>query len=223
MYLITHSLLNAWQYAMNDNPYADATNEPDSPFEEFMQTLRREPSRPSEAMQNGIDFEDLVMAIGEGRETAALHKPDRNTGELEVYEYPTAGHPWFSAASKVWSMIAGGQYQFKATKPAEIAGERFLLYGRLDVLRAGEIMDIKFSKGYERGRFREFTQHPFYFELIPEADVFRYIVTNGSEVWTEEYRRDESPNIRYEISDFYMWLNGTDLIETYEQFWRAKE
>ncbi len=78
-----------------------------------------------------------------------------------------------------------------------------VLYGRLDALKAGTIYDIKFSKGYERGKFYSSTQHPTYMLLIPEAQTFSYLVSNGMDVWTECYRRDETPDIRPIISDFF--------------------
>lgn len=64
-YLLTHSLLSSWLYAMKDNPREDATTERDA-YAEFLTTLRREPTPTTEAMQNGIDFENLVTAITEG-------------------------------------------------------------------------------------------------------------------------------------------------------------
>lgn len=56
-YLMTHSLLASWLYTMKENPYEDMTTERD-PMSEFMQTLRRDPTPTTEAMQNGIKFED---------------------------------------------------------------------------------------------------------------------------------------------------------------------
>ena len=61
-YLMTHSLLASWLYTMKENPYEDMTTERD-PMGEFMQTLRREPTLTTEAMQNGIKFEDMVTDI----------------------------------------------------------------------------------------------------------------------------------------------------------------
>ena len=58
-YLMTHSLLSSWLYAMKENPYEDMTSEKDS-YTEFLTTLSRQPTPTSEAMQKGIDFEDLV-------------------------------------------------------------------------------------------------------------------------------------------------------------------
>ena len=79
-YLMTHSLLASWLYTMKENPYEDMTTERD-PMGEFMQTLRRDPTPTTEAMQNGIKFEDMVTDIINGC-------ADPND-------------PWYAAAEKV--------------------------------------------------------------------------------------------------------------------------
>ena len=200
MYLLTHSLLSSWLYAMKDSPYEDATTERDS-YQEFLQALRREPGEQTEAMRNGIEFEDLVTDIVNG---------DADTG-----------HKWYEAACKVARIVKGGWLQYKAKKEITVSGERILLYGRLDVLKAGEVIDIKFSKGYERGKYIDSTQHPTYLELIPEAEKFTYLVSNGTEVWTETYRRDETPDITTIIESFIEYLKGNGLWELYTKHWAA--
>lgn len=200
MYLITHSLLSSWLYAMKDSPYEDATTERDS-YQEFLKTLRREPGEQTEAMRNGIEFEDLVTDIVNG---------DADTD-----------HKWYTAASTVASIVKGGQLQVSAKKKMVVAGVEILLYGRLDVLKAGKVIDIKFSKGYERGKYIDSTQHPAYLELIQEAEDFTYLVSNGTEVWTETYRRDETPDITVVIAAFLDYLKGCDLWDLYEKHWTA--
>lgn len=200
MYLLTHSLLSSWLYAMKDSPYEDATTERDS-YQEFLQALRREPGEQTEAMRNGVEFEDLVTDIVNG---------DADTG-----------HKWYEAASKVAGIVKGGRLQYKAKKEITVSGIKILLYGRLDVLKAGEVIDIKFSKGYERGKYLSSTQHPTYLELIPEAEKFTYLVSNGTEVWTETYRRDETPDITVIIASFIEYLKGNGLWELYVKHWAA--
>ncbi len=199
-YLMTHSLLASWLYTMRENPYEDATSESD-PMGEFMMTLRREPTPTTEAMQNGIRFENLVTAIING-----------NADPSEQ---------WYSAAEKVARRCAGGILQYKEKKTLMVGDMELLLYGRLDCLKAGEIIDIKFSKGYDPGKYFSSTQHPTYFELIPEADRFTYLVSNGSAVWPETYRRDEAGDIRPVIADFFDWLRAVDLMSVYQEHWKA--
>ena len=79
-YLMTHSLLASWLYTMKENPYEDMTTERD-PMGEFMQTLRREPTPNTEAMQNGIKFEDMVTDI--------------------INDRADPNDPWYAAAEKV--------------------------------------------------------------------------------------------------------------------------
>ena len=199
-YLLTHSLLSSWLYAIKENPYEDATTERD-PMAEFMMTLRREPTPTTEAMQKGIDFEDLVTDIVNG-------DADKDSS-------------WYAAAERVARRVRGGVLQFKARKTIEVGGLSLVLYGRLDCLKAGEIIDIKFSGSYDRGKYFDSTQHPTYLELIPEARQFTYIVTNGSEVWTETYLREEAPSIFPVISDFLDWLAAMDLLDLYKEKWQA--
>lgn len=195
--LLTHSLLSSWLYAMN------ARTDEEDPWADFMSTLHREPTPPSEAMQKGIDFENLSVAIAGGAEVPQT--------------------PWGFAAAQVAGMIKGGVFQYKAMTPETIDGIDYLLYGRLDVLRAGQIMDIKYTGSYERGKFFGSTQHPFYFEIVPEAQTFTYLISNGTEVWTETYDRAETADIKTTIKQFADWLMSVGLWDEYKQYWRARE
>jgi len=49
-FLVTHSLLSSWLYAISDDPYSDATNEKD-PLADFLTVLRREPTETTEAIR----------------------------------------------------------------------------------------------------------------------------------------------------------------------------
>ena len=200
-YLVTHSLLSSWLYLMKENPYEDLTTERD-PKVEFMKVLRREPTETTEAMLNGIMFEDMVTDIVHGR-----INPDAK---------------WFQAASLVASKVKGGILQYKASRRFTVAGREIVLYGRFDCLKAGKIIDIKFSKGYDRGKFLTSTQHPTYLAIMPEAKEFSYVISNGTDVWTETYRRDETPDILPIISDFFDWLNTVGLMQVYEEHWVSK-
>ena len=200
-YLMTHSLLSSWLYAMKSSPYEDATTESD-PYEEFLRVLRREPTETTEAMRNGIVFEDLVTQLANGEEADTEHK-------------------WYGAASKAAKVVQGSINQYKAKTEIQVSGISVLLYGRIDFLKAGKVIDTKFSKSYERGKYFDSTQHPVYLRLVPEADEFVYLVSNGTDVWTELYRREETPDIEPIIADFFDFLITKDLMETYKKHWLA--
>ena len=198
MILLTHSLLSSWLWLLKDEWSED-------PMADFMTVLNREPTPATPAMQDGIDFEDLVTDIINGERAEDLESP------------------WFNAAAKVARRCEGGLLQYKASKPIKVDDVDILLYGRLDCLNAGEIIDIKFSRRYERGKYFSSTQHPVYMELVPEAEIFTYMISNGTDVWQESYRRDETQSIYPVIRDFLKWLRAMGLYETYKDKWRSKE
>lgn len=197
-YLMTHSLLSSWLYAMKGNPYEDINSERDN-YAEFLTVLNRKPTLTTEAMQKGIDFENLVTDITLGR------------GDEKNY--------WYDAAFTVADFVKGGLLQYRARRVIKVGGMTLLLYGRLDALKAGTIYDIKFSGSYEYGKYIDSTQHPTYFELIPEAKTFTYLVSNGTYVWPETYRRDEAPSIIPVIGDFLDWLQVQGLMEVFRKKW----
>lgn len=203
-YLMTHSLLSSWLYAMKGNPYEDAETERDS-YAEFLQTLHREPTPTTEAMQNGIEFEDLVTAIV-------------NNDAKGMESHPN----WFDAAQKIASIIEGGTLQCRAKREIFVGDMCFVLYGRLDVLKGGVIYDIKFTKNYDVGKYFDSTQHPTYLRIVYEAEKFVYLASNGTQVWPEEYRRDETQPIEPIIVDFIEFLKANDLLEIYKEHWGAK-
>ena len=221
--MVTHSLLSSWLYTLKENPYDDATTEAD-PMEDFMKVLRREPRETTEAMQNGIEFENLVTDIVSGKFAPAfssdgsVNQSSYGDGEVMGYtKYPR----WYDAATRIADIVRGGILQYKARKEVSVRGTTVLLYGVLDVLKAGEIYDIKFSKSYSRGKYFDSTQHPMYFELVPEATEFTYLVSNGSDLNRETYRREETPGILRDVSDFFSWLEDAKLMDLYREKWIA--
>ena len=200
-FLMTHSLLSAWVYALKENPFEDATSESDK-YSEFLKTLNRERTETTDAMRKGIEFEDLVtdIALGGGDEKS----------------------PWFDAASKIAKVVKGGAMQLRAYKEIAVGNVSILLHGRLDTLKTGRIYDIKFSGSYDKGKYFSSTQHPTYFALVPEAFEFTYLVSNGSAVWTETYRPEDTPSIIPTIEEFLSWLDARGLMDTYKAKWAAR-
>lgn len=203
-YLMTQSLLASWEYQWsNFEKYNERAEEfQEKAWNDFLSTLRRKPIPTSGAMQNGIDFENLVtdIILGHGDPT----------------------HRWYNAAYEVARDVQGGQLQLVATKEVTVAGLCFLLYGRLDCLKAGIISDIKFSSKYDVGKFFGSPQHPMYMELVPEAHEFTYIISNGSRVWHETYQREECGSIFDTIQEFIEYLKMVGLLPLYKELWQIK-
>ena len=225
-YLMTHSLLSSWLYTMKENPFEDATTYRD-PMAEFLQVLRREPTPTTEAMMNGNIFEDNCspMSFEDWNGNVVTFQNGNIFEDLVtrgVNGCADPGEQWYGAAEKVARRVRGGVPQLRASRAIEVDGMTLVLYGRLDWLKAGEIVDIKFTKNYDPGKYFDSTQHPTYFEIVPEAQTFTYMVSNGSAVWPETYRREEASSIRPVISDFFSWLTAVGLMGTYKEKWVAK-
>lgn len=203
-YLITQSLLGAWNYVHScyDGCEEDA-------MASFLSALRREPSEITDAMQNGIEFENEVYAQASDRLR------------------PT--HPkWEHGICQVAALLTGAQFQVRVQRELEIDGITFLVYGVLDALQAGTIYDVKFkNKSFGSidlaGEYFDSPQHPFYFFLVPEALRFRYLVSDGQDLYIEEYRPEDSAKAEDLIREFIAFLKASNLLDTYKQFWAARE
>lgn len=199
-YLITPSLLNAWQYiwlcvenvkeAESDTISLEdkISNKQKEALETFLKTLKREPTETNQYMQAGIDFEE------------------------ECYEGTTCVSP----------IIEGGAFQIVGRKNIKVDNTNFLMYGRLDVLKGGVIYDIKKVIKYAPGKYVHSYQHDFYLELFPRAKYFTYLAFDGVNLHTETYYRKEKEPIHAVISNFMNWLKENDLWQTYIEKWRTK-
>lgn len=194
--LITQSLLASWQYQYQ-------AFDPESAHKNFLRVLRREKSKPTQAILDGIQFENMVTACCEGSP-------------------PPDGHKWGEAVRTIADRLRESQFQVVAQCNAKVAGLPFLLYGRLDALKSGVIYDIKFSRSYQVGKYLDSPQHPMYFALVPEARRFEYLVFTGSDVCMESYDREDTPEIFPIIRNFINYLEISKLDKIYCQKWETK-
>lgn len=202
-FLITQSLISSWEYIFKcfDGYEDDA-------LADFIRTLSREESEPTDAMLDGIAFENEVYKAASGAR--------RNTNGQ-----------WESGIQKVASYIKGAQFQVRVSRELTIGGMTFLCYGVLDCLQAGVISDVKYKvKSFGSldlaGSYFDSPQHPMYFYLVPEAYEFRYLVSDGQDVYTEIYHPDECRNIAEIISEFIQSITDMGLLPLYKEKWVAK-
>jgi hypothetical protein len=201
--LMTQSLLSSWLYMFKAPPFeVDEIEHAEKARDSFLSVLRREAREPSKAMLAGREFEELVYK-------AAWDGADES-------------HAWIGAARKISEVVKGGQFQVKASKDLLVAGMDIVLYGVLDCLKAGVVYDIKYTGKYDVGKFLNSPQHPAYMELVPEAEKFVYLVSNGRSIWREAYSRTETPSIVPIIEDFFCWLEANELMGTYMEKWATK-
>ncbi len=202
--LITQTLLGSWLYTFNCVEGYEEEAEAD-----FLRTLRREPmEEPSEAITNGIAFENGVYALV------------KNPNDITVYP------AWKQASSQIADIIRGGQIQVKVQRDIVVDGDLYLLYGICDAVKAGIIFDVKFSsKGFGSiemaGKYLESPQHPAYLYCLPEAWRFVYLCSDGEGLYTEEYTRARTPDISDFIRHFRNDIRLRGLEEIYLEKWRA--
>lgn len=189
---ITQSLLSAWEWSFKK----------DEGYEEFLQALRREKKPPTQAMLDGIRFENCLNSVLNGE-----HLPE--------------DHEWFSPITEMARELDGAQQQVNLYQDVEVDGQPVLLHGVLDYLREGHIWDCKFSKTYHLNKYLASPQTPMYLALVPEAKDFTYIICDGKYVYRERYPRDIVPDIRDTINQFYKYLQKHNLWEIYEEHWRV--
>lgn len=194
-YLLTQSLLSSWEYQYR-------APDPDAAHRDFLRVLRREPGETNRAIQDGIAFEDMVTTYIQG-------------------VMPPEDHSWNGAVCQAGEIVKGSRPQVKAYQEARIGGVDFLLYGRMDYLREGIIFDTKFSRHYECGKYLKSPQHPMYFACEPGAYRFVYVVSNGEDVYTEEYRREDTAPIDGTVCGFLDYLRCISQLDTYFEYWRS--
>lgn len=220
---ITKTLIESWQYIFDcyEGGEDDAMND-------FLHTLRREPLEPTEAMQNGTNFENLCYRIASGEKVVnEVLLPGVNPVSGESYEsleFPK----WYNGAAKIANIITGGQIQVPVSCDLSVAGRDFWLYGICDVVKAGTIYDVKFkNKGLGSadvyGNYLNCSQHSFYLRALPEAQTFIYLVSDGDDLYTETYtRKDTKPAEEY-IMNFYAWLmTNPELLKIYDERWAVE-
>jgi hypothetical protein len=192
-FLVTQSLLSDFAWIFKkEDGYAD-----------FLRTLRREPKEQSKAMFAGIAFEEAVTAYANGD---PLNESRKHA----------------DAIREVGDECRGGQFQVRLSREIEVGGVQFLAYGVLDCLKAGTIYDIKFSKTYTVGKYRDSPQHPMYFYICPEAQEFVYLISDGEGVCRERYAPDITEPIEYHIGCLMKFLDRHELVDEYAANWQAQ-
>lgn len=208
-YLITQSLISSWAYMFDCFEGSE-----ENAKAEFERVLRREKGEPTKAMQAGIDFEKAVYAEAAG--------------------FPHPPTKWASGVRAIAKFIRGAQVQVKLSRPIEVDGEQYLVYGILDALKAGIIYDVKFrtksicpdsdvnGNNDIYGKYLNSPQHPLYFYLVPEALEFLYLVSDGDDIYIEPYRPGECRSAEEIIREFIRSIIGLGYWDTYKEHWVTK-
>ena len=224
-YKITQSLISAWNYVHNC-----WEGQEDAAMESFLTALRgeKEELTPEQMqnIQNGFDFEKLVTDIA----TGAFHPQyefdgmtDPDTCEETCKEVYTK---WYRPAAEFGAILRGAQFQVRIHRYITVRGMEFEIHGVLDALKEGVIYDIKFkNKSFGSsdiaGDWLDSPQHPFYFYLVPEARKFMYLVSDGNDIYIEQYLPQETRKAEDIISEFVDFLETAGLMDVYKASWQV--
>jgi hypothetical protein len=198
-YLITPSLLNSYQYYINDEFKSPADSRAD-----FLKTLSKEKLELNEAMQKGIFFED------------SINDYCKDALKIDVKE-PC----YWDCVKSIGDIVRGGLWQQTCKKDLQIGDKKFLLYGKMDVVKRDTIYDIKFTSKYELGKFLDSAQHLIYL-YCTGLPKFQYLISDGEDFWIEDYHNHANieNEIKSKISDFLGYLeNDKEAKEMFETKW----
>lgn len=201
-YLITQSLVAAWGYTFDCHEGGEQEAQAD-----FLRVLRREPGKQNEAMRNGLAFEKQVY--------------------LAAANVPRPPHPkWEAGIQAVAARIKGAPSQVKVRRELTVGNMTFLVYGVLDALKAGTIYDVKFSQKSlgsfnAYGKYLQSPQHSFYLYMVPEAQAFQYLLSDGSDLYVETYWRNQVRPAQEIIAEFICSIESMGLLELYKEKWLA--
>lgn len=191
-YLITHSLLSEYAWLFKSGD-----------LEAFKSYLRREPKQQTTAMLDGIQFENMVQAYCEGSP-------------------PPENHKWREGVIATGNIVKWGAYQAALSRDITVDGMDFVVYGKLDFLKAGTIYDTKYSTRYHVGKYLKSTQHSVYLFLCQSALQFIYLACDGKWVYKERYTRDDCVDVERSIREFVQFCDSADLLDEYKKYWESK-
>ena len=191
---VTKSLLDSWLYSFRK----------EDGYEDFLRTLNREKTPPTQAMLDGTAYENMLNNVLNGE---------------PLYQ----DNEYYNVLLEMACELQGSAQQVVLFKDTEVDGVPTLLHGVLDYLIASHIYDCKFSKTYHLNKYLwEYTaQTGMYLALVPEAVDFTYIITDGKYVYRERYPREIVPPVEDTIKQFYKFLRQHDLWDTFFEKWRV--
>jgi hypothetical protein len=202
-YLITPTLINSYQYYINDEFKSPADSRTD-----FLKTLSREKFEANESIKKGIQLEDDIMRSTKGWDPMILGDEDY----LKCVQ----------AISNV--LIPNCLWQQSVKKEIKVGNQEFLLYGRIDVIKKNTIYDIKYTSNYELGKFLDSSQHLIYL-YCTGLPKFQYLISDGKDYWIEDYYNHANieNEIKSKISDLLGYLeNDMEAKKLFETKWGAK-
>lgn len=196
---ITATLLNCWSNIWNCEQWVQESDNDTISYEDKLTNKMNEMKQEFINMLNRIPTpENEYMKRGKEFEDLVCSGQDKEFSPIVEY----------------------GAFQVLGTKKVVIDGVNVLLYGVLDVLKAGRIMDIKRVVKYSYPKYKTSHQHAIYLELFPETEDFTYLVRDDyGRSHYENYTRENIEDIYQVIREFISYLKANDLFDIFTQKW----
>jgi len=209
-YLITPTLINAYQYYINDEFKSPADSRAD-----FLKTLSREKFEPNEAMQKGMELEDKIREISSSDFAYRSFVDSLPEDRIEQEDLTLL---------RLIDTVKGGLWQQTCKKDLQVGDKEFLVYGKMDVVKRDTVYDIKFTSNYELGKFLDSSQHLIYL-YCTGLPKFQYLISDNKDYWIEDYHNHANieNEIKSKISDFLGYLeNDMEAKELFKTKWKTK-
>jgi hypothetical protein len=200
MYYITKSLIDSWRYSFKDEKRQ----------EEFVKTLKKYPIEPNELMLAGMKWEKEVerysaYSLSDLRDMFSETTDKQERNKINAAAYCRGG---------VWQVRCGTVLPLPLPDYKEV-----YVKGVIDCLQSNRIIDLKRSKSYDIGKYRDSTQHIIYM-LATGIDRFDYLIANGSAgdicVETYNYFPQMKQKLISTICEFLTDIKRKGLNELYE-------
>lgn len=208
---ITPTLLNAFLY------FQGASEKWKESAEESMMNTLGKIFVSNPAMSKGVEFEDLICKITEGKSFESLE-----IKHLEEFNKDTLKE----IVITLGDIVAEGDWQVAVKTPFKSkTGEIFQLSSKFDVLKPEIIYDIKYTGKKRADKFKNSVQHRIYMYQTG-ISKFAYLVSDCKKWWREDYYRDSLNDGHYIdsiICDFLAWLDSKpEAKELYREKWKVK-
>lgn len=181
----------------------------------MLSTVQKKKFEATDPINKGIEFEALIEQVTQGKDVALLP-----TKYLQEFDREKLN----KIIVDLSTIVQGGTWQDKVEKTLFL-GRRssYLVYGKTDVLKAGEIIyDIKYTGRKMANKFANSTQHRLYM-YCTGIEKFSYLVSDGKTWWREDYYSnpaEDSLFLATIIREFREWLEtNEEAAKAFEEKW----
>lgn len=157
MFKITPSLYSAYHYYVNSDV---------DDISQMLAVLNREPLPQTEAMKQGINFENEVYYVI----STGIRSDNPKINELANLILGEKGFKYCATQHRVSKMLT----------------ENVEVHGVIDIITPIKIYDLKRVQNYNLGKYENSIQHLIYM-FCTDIPQFEYLIYDGSSIFSEYY------------------------------------